>query len=87
MSATTSQTEFDISEFETEVTAQEREAVINAISDAVSRLRDQIEDDTLDSMFHAEAGSYQLRENFTKDSLDPEPLTQGVLIEPLLDAL
>ena len=87
MSATTSQTEFDISEFETEVTNEDREAIINATSDAISRLRDQISDDTLESMLRAEAGSYQLRENFTKDSLDPEPLTQGVIIEPFLDAL
>ena len=87
MSATTSQTEFDISEFETEVTNEEREAIINAISNAVSRLRDQISDDTLESMLRADAGSYQLREKFTKDSLDPEPLTQGVIIEPFLDAL
>jgi hypothetical protein len=49
MSATTSQTEFVISEFETEVTNEDREAIINATSDAVSRLRDQISDDTLQS--------------------------------------
>jgi hypothetical protein len=87
MSAKGHQTQFDISEFETEITEAEKSAVINAISDAISRLRDQIKDDTLESMLRAEPGSYQLRGDFTKDALDPEPLTQGVIIEPFLDAL
>jgi len=87
MSAKGHQTQFDISEFETEITEAEKSAVVNAISDAISRLRDQIKDDTLESMLRADPGSYQLRGDFTKDALDPEPLTQGVIIEPFLDAL
>lgn len=85
MSAEGIQTQFDISEFETEVTENDRQQVIEAINKSISRLRDQIEDDTLESMLRADPGSYTLRSDFTQDQLDPEPLTKNRVIEPLLD--
>ncbi|QCC60235.1 hypothetical protein NP511_17915 [Natrinema thermotolerans] len=87
MSVQGTQTEFDISEFETEVTAEDRDRVIEAIAESISRLRDQIEDDILESMLRADPGTYQLRSDFTQDQLDPEPLTKNRVIEPLLETL
>lgn len=73
MSAKGHQTQFDISEFETEITEAEKSAVVNAISDAISRLRDQIKDDTLESMLRADPGSYQLEETSPKTLSIPNP--------------
>jgi hypothetical protein len=84
MSAEGTQTQFDISEFETEVTEADQQQVIETISESISRLRDQISDDTLESMLRAGSGSYTLRSDFTRDQLDPEPLTKSRVIEPLL---
>jgi len=38
-------------------------------------------------MLTADPGPTSSGGDFTKDALDPEPLTQGVIIEPFLDAL
>ena len=87
MSTGNAQTEFDLSEFETDVTDTDEEHLIETIAESIERLRDQINDDTLDAIFRAEPGQYTMRSDFTRDQLDPEPLTQNRVIEPILDAL
>ena len=80
-------TEFVADAFETTVTEDEADALIGTINDAVSNLRNQIDDDTLEKILRADAGSYQLRSGMTKDGLQPESFTQDAIINPLLDAL
>ena len=87
MSAEGTQTAFDVAEFETTVTDADEERLVETIADSIGRLREQIDDDTLDEVFRAEPGQYTLRSDFTRDRLDPEPVTQNRVIEPLLDAL
>jgi len=82
-----SQTEFDFEEFETSVSREDENAIIETIAEAVRRLREQIDDDDLDEIFSRGRGEYTLRTDFTRDRLDPEPTTQDRVIEPLLDAL
>ncbi|WP_343233081.1 Eco57I restriction-modification methylase domain-containing protein [Natrinema halophilum] len=81
------QTEFDFSEFETEVTEADENRIIETIADSIGRLRDQIDDDFLHGMFQHESGRYILKSQHTTDQLDPEPLTKSRVIEPLLDTL
>ncbi len=81
------QTEFHVSEFDTEVSREDEDRVIETIADSIRDLRAQIEDDTLDEMFRKEPGKYEMRSDFTRDRLDPEPITQHRVIEPLFDAL
>ena len=83
----TTATEFVAQEFETAVTTTEEDRFIEAIDGAVSNLRDQIDDDTLESILRADPGSYQLKSSMTKDGLQPESFTQEAVINPLLDAL
>ncbi|AKH98042.1 Eco57I restriction-modification methylase domain-containing protein [Halanaeroarchaeum sulfurireducens] len=80
-------TEFVAESFETEVSEAEENRLIEAINDAVSNLRDQIDDDTLESLLRADAGSYVFRSSMTKDGLQPESFTQEAIINPLLDVL
>ena len=80
-------TEFVADAFETTVTDDEIDRFIQTIDDAVSNLRDQIDDDTLESILRADAGSYQLKSGMTRDGLQPESFTQDAVINPLLDAL
>ncbi len=80
-------TEFVAEAFETTVSESEERQLIETIDDAVSNLRDQIEDDTLESILRADAGSYQLKSGMTQDGLQPESFTQEAVINPLLDAL
>jgi len=87
MSTEGTQTEFDFSEFETEVSEADEDRIITAISESIDRLRDQIDDDTLEEVFRAEPGRYTMRSGFTRDQLDPEPLTKNRVIEPLLNVL
>ena len=87
MSAEGTRTAFDVAEFETAVTDADEARLIETIADGIGRLRDQIDDDTLDEVFRAQPGRYTMRSDFTRDRLDPEPLTQNRVIEPLLDAL
>ncbi|SDN41408.1 hypothetical protein SAMN05192554_13420 [Haloarchaeobius iranensis] len=83
----TSQTEFVQEAFETTVEADDEKRLLEAINDAVSRLREQIDDDTLENILRADAGSYRLRGGMTRDGLQPEPFTQQAVIEPLLSEL
>ncbi len=87
--ATTStpQTEFVQEAFETTVEDIDEIRLLEAIDDAVSRLREQIDDDTLEKILRADAGSYRLRGDMTRDGLQPEPFTQQAIIEPLLSEL
>lgn len=83
----TSQTEFDFSQFDTEVTEEEENEVIEIIQECIKNLQQQIDDDILDGIFTSEPGSYTMRNDFTQDQLDPEPLTKNRVIEPLLKTL
>ncbi|NHN65494.1 hypothetical protein G9463_19655 [Haloarcula sp. JP-Z28] len=83
----TSQTEFVQEAFETTVEDEDEKRLLEAIDDAVSRLREQIDDDTLENILRADAGSYRLRGGMTRDGLQPEPFTQQAVIEPLLSEL
>jgi len=56
MSARDVQTEFDFDDFETEVTREDEDALIETIADSISRLRDQIDDDILDGVFTSDPG-------------------------------
>ncbi|TKX87623.1 hypothetical protein EXE43_02160 [Halorubrum sp. SS5] len=87
MSARDVQTEFDFDDFETEVTREDEDALIETIADSISRLREQIDDDILDGVFTSDPGSYILKSEYSQDRLDPEPITQDRVIEPLLNTL
>lgn len=80
-------TEFVTESFETTVGEDEVDRLIETIDDAVSSLRDQIDDDTLENILRAGVGSYQLKSSMTQDGLQPESFTQEAVINPLLDAL
>ena len=80
-------TEFVAEEFETSVSDAETDALLEAIDDAVSNLREQIDDDHLLTTLRKDPGSYQLKSEYTRDGLQPESFTQDAVIEPLLDAL
>lgn len=81
------QAQFVVEEFETAVSDSEIDDLIEVIDEAVSSLRDQIDDDTLENILRAEAGSYQLKSGMTKDGLQPESFTQQAIINPVLRAL
>jgi len=80
-------TEFVADAFNTTVTSDEADTLIETINDAVSNLRNQIDDDTLGSILRSDGGSYQLKSGMTRDGLQPESFTQDAVINPLLDAL
>jgi type I restriction-modification system DNA methylase subunit len=80
-------TEFVADAFETTVTEAEIDRLIEAIDDTISNLRGQIDDDTLENILRADAGSYQLNSSMTQDGLQPESFTQDAVINPLLDSL
>ena len=82
-----SQTEFVQEAFETTVEYEDERRLLEALDDAVSRLREQIDDKTLENILRASAGSYRLRSDMTRDGLQPEPFTQQAVIEPLLSEL
>ncbi|MFA9503242.1 Eco57I restriction-modification methylase domain-containing protein [Natrinema sp. H-ect1] len=87
MSAGEIQTEFNIEEFETQVSEEDENRIIEALAQSIRRLREQIDDDILDETFSRGRGEYTLKSKYTKDRLDPEPTTKDRVIEPLLDAL
>ncbi|QZP39194.1 Eco57I restriction-modification methylase domain-containing protein [Halobaculum magnesiiphilum] len=80
-------TEFVAEAFETEVLDETTDRLISRIDDTVSRLREQIDDDRLEKILRADAGSYQLKASMTRDGLQPESFTQEAVINPLLNAL
>ena len=80
-------TEFVSQAFETEVSEKEEEKLIEIINESVSRLRQQIDDETLESILRSDSGSYQLKSGMTKDGLQPEAFTQEAVINPTLDGL
>ncbi|GAA0676181.1 hypothetical protein GCM10009020_24990 [Natronoarchaeum mannanilyticum] len=61
--------------------------MIEAIAESIRQLRDQIDDDLLDTTFRRDPGSYTLKSEYTQDQLDPEPTTKNRVIEPLLEVL
>ena len=82
-----SQTEFIEQAFETAVSEAEVNELLTVIDHTVSNLRAQIDDETLENILRADAGSYQLKSGMTRDGLQPESFTQDAVIDPLLDAL
>jgi type I restriction-modification system DNA methylase subunit len=80
-------TEFVADAFETSVSESEEAQFIRAIDDTVSNLRAQMDDDQLERMLRAGAGSYVLKSGMTRDGLQPESFTQDAVINPLLDVL
>ncbi len=87
MSTSDTQTEFNFDEFDTEVSSEAEDRIIETIDDSIRLLRDQIDDDILENVFTRGRGEYTLRSDFTRDRLDPEPTTQSRVIEPLFEAL
>ena len=83
MSATGTQTEFDVSEFNTTVSTEATEAVIRTIDKSIARIREQVDDEILDELFELDPGRYTMRSDFTRDQLDPEPFTKSRVIEQL----
>ena len=83
----TSATEFVEQAFETTVDDQSREHILQVVDDAISNLRTQIDDDTVERMLRNGAGSYVLAASMTRDGLQPESFTQDAVIEPLLQEL
>ena len=82
------QTEFDLDVFETEVTRADEDAIIEGMAASIRQLREQIiDDDVLEGIFTSNPGDYILKSKYSEDRLDPEPITQNRVIEPLLDAL
>ncbi|MBP1986601.1 Eco57I restriction-modification methylase domain-containing protein [Halolamina salifodinae] len=79
--------EFVAEEFETSVTDAETDAILEAIDNVVSNLRDQIDDEHLLTTLRKDPGSYRLKSEYTRDGLQPESFTQEAVIEPFLDAL
>lgn len=86
-SANSAATEFVEQAFDTTVDEEDRVELLEVIDETISNLREQMKDDTLESMLRADPGSYLLRGSMTRDGLQPEPFTQQAVIEPLLDAL
>ncbi|UWG49143.1 Type II restriction enzyme, methylase subunit (plasmid) [Halanaeroarchaeum sp. HSR-CO] len=87
MSATGTQTEFDVSEFDTSVSTEATDAVVRTIDESIARIREQVDDKILDELFEMDPGRYTMRSDFTRDQLDPEPFTKSRVIEPLLQTL
>ncbi|WIV67528.1 Eco57I restriction-modification methylase domain-containing protein [Natrialbaceae archaeon AArc-T1-2] len=81
------QTEFNIEEFETQVSEADEDRIIETVAQSIRQLREQIDDDILDETFSRGRGEYTLKSEYTRDRLDPEPTTKDRVIEPLLDAL
>ncbi len=86
-SSRSSQAEFVLTEFDTNVTDEDIYTILSVLDESISRLLIQLDHDTLDPMLRADSGDYYLRESMTRDNLQPEPYTQDAVIEPLLDAL
>ncbi|ELY47358.1 Eco57I restriction-modification methylase domain-containing protein [Natronorubrum sulfidifaciens] len=86
-SANSAATEFVEQAFDTTVDEEDRVELLEVIDETISNLREQMKDDTLESMLRADSGSYLLRGSMTRDGLQPEPFTQQAVIEPLLDTL
>ena len=80
-------TEFVEEAFETAVSEDKERRILKAFDDVISNLRDQIEDETLEKILRADAGSYVLKSGMTRDGLQPESFTQDAVINPILDAL
>jgi len=80
-------TEFVAESFETDVSDDEIDQFIEAVDNAVSSLREQMDDDTVESALRAGSGSYVLKSSMTRDGLQPESFTQDAIIDPLLDTL
>ncbi len=87
MSTQGSQAEFDFSAFDTEVTREAEDRIIEAIAGSINRLREHLDDDTLDKTFSRGWGEYVRKSRYTTDQLDPETLTKNRVIEPMLDSL
>ncbi|MCU4753995.1 hypothetical protein OB919_18765 [Halobacteria archaeon AArc-curdl1] len=87
MSTTGTPTEFDFDGFDTSVSTEDEDRIIEIIDESIRRLRDQIKDDSVEGLLDAKPGDYVLKTDFTRDKLDPEPFTKSRVIEPIFEAL
>ncbi|MFP4632346.1 MAG: hypothetical protein ACLFMT_02790, partial [Halobacteriales archaeon] len=86
--STTSKTEFVSSEFDTRVTEDDVDALLSTMDSCVDELRRRIiDDETTESILDPAGSQYLLRSGMSVDNQDPEPLTQQVFIEPVLERL
>lgn len=88
MSASGAQTEFDFDEFDVDVSDDDIDLVLATIDSCIRSLRDQYKKEgQLDKTLSRVRGEYVPKSDYTRDQLDPEPLTQDRVIEPLLKIL
>lgn len=88
MSVDTTPTEFVETAFRTSVGEDDVEQLANVLDAIISELRDRFDRDALlEDVLRRESGKSGIKSDFTKTNQDPEPLTQDVVIEPLLEAL
>jgi len=84
----TTGTEFVETAFRTSVADEDVEKLANALDSIISDLRGRFDrDGLLEDVLRRESGKSGIRSDFTETNQDPEPLTQDVVIEPLLEAL
>ncbi len=84
----TTGTEFVETAFRTTVEDDDVTHLANTIDTAIAALRDRFDrDGLLEDVLRRESGKNGIRSGFTVTNQDPEPLTQDVLIEPLLETL
>jgi len=84
----TTGTEFVETAFTTTVDDDDIEAFVTVLDSVVTDLRDRFErDGLLEDVLRRESGKTGIKSGFTETNQDPEPLTQDVVIEPLLEAL
>ena len=84
----TTGTEFVQSAFRTAVEDEDVEKFTNEIDEVISELRTRFErDGLLEDVLRRESAKNGIKSSFSETNQDPEPLTQEVVIEPLLRAL
>lgn len=82
------QSEFVQTAFETTVEDEDVERIADILDSIVLDLRDRFDrDGLLEGVLRREHGRTGIKSGFTVTNQDPEPLTQDLVIEPLLDVL
>jgi len=84
----TTGTEFVETAFRTTVENEDIEELAGDIDEIIKELRNRFERDALlEDVLRRESAKTGIKSGFTKTNQDPEPLTQEVVIEPLLRSL
>ena len=84
----TTGTEFVETAFRTTVEDEDVAHLASVIDTIVGDLRERFErDGLLEDVLRRESGKTGIKSGFTETNQDPEPLTQEIVIEPLLEAL